>query len=184
MVINLKHCYNLLWKKNVNCLLIAKGMLRLIRIIVFSDTHKCIEPCIQAINNIKDIDMIIHAGDHWSDARELESIFPDIPVKYVKGNCDFAMAPIEELVEVRDKKIFITHGHMYNVKQEHERYETIKKRGIELSADIVVFGHTHIPYNENSGKITIINPGSVKYTRNYGIIEIENDRAGTAVLDF
>ena len=46
----------------------------MIRIIVFSDTHKCIEPCIQAVTNIKDNDMIIHAGDHWSDARELEDI--------------------------------------------------------------------------------------------------------------
>ncbi len=184
MVIKIKHCYNLLWKKNVNCLLIAKGLLRLIRIIVFSDTHKCIEPCIQAINNIRDIDMIIHGGDHWSDARELENIFPDISIKYVKGNCDFALAPIEELIEIGGKKIFVTHGHMYNVKQEHERYETIKERGLRLSADVVVFGHTHIPYNENSGKITIINPGSVKYTRNYGIIEIENDKTKTAILNF
>ena len=99
----------------------------MIRIIVFSDTHKYIEPCIQAVNNIKDIDMIIHAGDHWSDARELEGIFKNIPVKYVKGNCDFSLAPLEELVEIGGKKIFVTHGHMYNVKQEHDRYETIKK---------------------------------------------------------
>jgi len=154
----------------------------LIRIIVFSDTHKCIEPCIQAVNNIKDIDMIIHAGDHWSDARELEDIFKNIPVKYVKGNCDFSLAPLEELIEIGDKKIFVTHGHMYNVKQEHDRYETIKKRGLEFDADVVVFGHTHIPFNQNFGNITILNPGSVKYTRNYGIIEIDNDKIGTAIL--
>lgn len=154
----------------------------MIRIIVFSDTHKCIEPCIQAVNNIKDIDMIIHAGDHWSDARELEDIFKNIPVKYVRGNCDFSLAPLEELIEIGEKKIFVTHGHMYNVKQEHDRYETIKKRGLELGADVVVFGHTHIPFNQNFGNITIINPGSVKYTRNYGIIEIDNDKIGTAIL--
>lgn len=154
----------------------------MIRIIVFSDTHKCIEPCIQAVNNIKDIDMIIHAGDHWSDARELEDIFKNIPVKYVRGNCDFSLAPLEELIEIGNRKIFVTHGHMYNVKQEHDRYETIKKRGLELGADVVVFGHTHIPFNQNFGNITIINPGSVKYTRNYGIIEIDNDKIGTAIL--
>ena len=155
----------------------------MIRIIVFSDTHKCIEPCIQVISNIKDVDMIIHAGDHWSDARELESIFSEIPVKYVKGNCDFAMAPLEELIEIGGKKIFVTHGHMYDVKLEHEHYKTIQKRGLELGADVVVFGHTHIPFNVNLGNISIINPGSVKYTRNYGIIEIENDKIGTAILD-
>lgn len=155
----------------------------MIRIIVFSDTHKCIEPCIQVVNNIKDVDMIIHAGDHWSDARELESIFGDIPVKYVKGNCDFAMAPLEELIEIGGKKIFVTHGHMYDVKLEHEHYKTILERGLELGADVVVFGHTHIPFNVNLGNISIINPGSVKYTRNYGIIEIEDDKIGTAILD-
>lgn len=155
----------------------------MIRIIVFSDTHKCIEPCIQVINNIKGVNMIIHAGDHWSDAREIESIFSDIPVKYVKGNCDFAMAPLEELIEIGGKKIFVTHGHMYDVKLEHEHYKTIQKRGLELGADVVVFGHTHIPFNVNLGNISIINPGSVKYTRNYGIIEIENNKIGTAILD-
>ena len=153
------------------------------RIIVFSDTHKNIEPCIKLIENIKDIDMIIHAGDHWSDARELEGIFPDIPVKYVKGNCDFALAPLEELIETEGKKIFVTHGHLYDVKLQPDRYDTIKERGIELGADVVVFGHTHIPYNINLGNITLLNPGSVKYTRNFGIIEIENSKIGTAVLD-
>ncbi len=153
------------------------------RLVVFSDTHKCIEPCVRMINNIKDIDMIIHAGDHWADAREIENSFGDIPIKYVKGNCDFSLAPIEELIEVEDKKIFVTHGHMYDVKLEPDRYDTIKKRGYELGADIVVFGHTHIPYNMNLGNITLFNPGSVKYTRNFGVIEIENGKIGTAILD-
>ena len=128
------------------------------------------------INNIKDIDMIIHAGDHWADARELENVFKDIPIKYVKGNCDFSLAPIEELIEIEDKKIFVTHGHMYDVKLEPEKYDTIKKRGLTL-------GYTHIPYNMNLGNITLFNPGSVKYTRNFGVIEIENGKIGTAILD-
>lgn len=126
--------------------------------------------------------MIIHAGDHWSDARELENIYKDIPIKYVRGNCDFALAPVEELVEVGNKKIFVTHGHMYDVKLEAGRYNRIKNRGIELGVDAIVFGHTHIPYCENSGDILMLNPGSVKYTRNYGIIEIENDKIKAATL--
>ena len=152
------------------------------RVIVISDTHKCIEPCISMIKNICDIDLIIHAGDHWSDARELENYFPDIPIKYVRGNCDFSLAPIEEIVELEGKKIFVTHGHMYNVKSEPDRYDTIRKRGEELGADVVVFGHTHIPCNLNLGNITLLNPGSVKYTRNFGVIEIENGKTGTAIL--
>ncbi len=152
------------------------------RVIVISDTHQCIETCISMIKNINDMDLIIHAGDHWSDARELENHFPDIPIKYVRGNCDFSLAPVEELVEFEGKKIFVTHGHMYNVKSEPDRYDTIRKRGEELGADVVVFGHTHIPCNLNLGNITLLNPGSVKYTRNFGVIEIENGKIGTAIL--
>lgn len=152
------------------------------RIIVFSDTHGTIEPCVGAIGRIKDIDLIIHCGDHWSDARDIGDKFKNIPVKYVRGNCDFALAPIEEIVEAEGKKILVTHGHMYNVKEEKGRYETLKKRGLELGCDAVVFGHTHIAYNENFGNIVLMNPGSAKYGMNYGIIEIENGVLKTAVL--
>ena len=140
------------------------------RIIVFSDTHKNIEPCIKLIENIKDIDMIIHAGDHWSDARELEGIFPDIPVKYVKGNCDFALAPLEELIETEGKKIFVTHGHLYNAKS--SLYHLFCA-GKEEKADIVVFGHTHMPLTTYEDGVYFLNPGSCSgYKPSYGFIDI------------
>ena len=152
------------------------------RILVFSDTHMQLEGCIQTIENIIGVDMIIHAGDHMSDAKNLSQIFPDIPVKYVAGNCDISFSENELVTEIEGSRIFITHGHLYNVKNENT-YQTLKNKGTELGCDIVVFGHTHIPYNENCGNIILLNPGSAKYTKTYGVIEIENNKLKSAVLD-
>ena len=152
------------------------------RIIVFSDTHKNIDACIRVVENIKDVDMIIHAGDHCSDANELQKVFPDILVQYVRGNCDLSQAPDEITVLAEGKKIFVTHGHLYNVKSE-ENYQTLKKKAYEVGAEVVVFGHTHIAYNEKLVDLTILNPGSIKYGRTYGVIEVENGKIGTATCE-
>lgn len=152
------------------------------RILVFSDTHGYTEPCIKTINNIIGVDMIIHAGDHDADAQKLEKRFPDIPIKYVRGNCDISTSPSELLIDADDKKIFVTHGHMYNVKYDHN-YHTIKEKGLSIGADAVIFGHTHIPYCENFGNILLLNPGSVKSEQKFGVIEIENGKIKAAICD-
>ena len=153
------------------------------RILVFSDSHKDIINCIKTTKNIIGVNMIIHAGDHASDAMELKKLFPDIDIRFVQGNCDFSTAPQEQIIEADAKKIFLTHGHLYNVKNEHD-YRTIKQKGYSLGCDLVVFGHTHIPYNENFGDIILLNPGSAKTSRTFGVIETENDRLRTAICEF
>ena len=152
------------------------------RILVFSDTHKKIDDCIRVVERIKEVDMIIHAGDHSSDAKELQKAFLDIPVEYVRGNCDFSYDDEEIMVEADGKKIMVTHGHLYNVKNDVV-YTALKERARRLGADVVVFGHTHIAYNENLGDLFVLNPGSVKSGRTFGVIEVENGKIGTAVCD-
>ena len=51
--------------------------------------------------------MILHAGDHASDAKDLIFLYPDIDIRFVKGNCDFSTAPTELIIEVENKKIFL-----------------------------------------------------------------------------
>ena len=80
------------------------------RILIFSDSHGEISLCTSVITKIG-ADMIIHAGDHATDAERLSSIFSEIPVKYVKGNCDFSSAPSElDIALAENKKIYVTHG--------------------------------------------------------------------------
>lgn len=151
------------------------------RILVFSDTHSAYHKCEAIIDNIVGVDMIIHAGDYDRDAVKLQEKYPDIPVRYVRGNCDFSNTPREITFEAEGKKIYVTHGDLYNVKNDYY-YSALKKHARSINADIAVFGHTHIPYNENCGDVIILNPGSTLYGGTFGVIEIENGKAKTAIM--
>ena len=152
------------------------------RILVFSDTHGMIDSCISTVGRIGTVDMILHAGDVSSDAEDLSYIFPDIPVRYVCGNCEMSRIQHELLIEAEGKRIYLTHGHLHNVKYE-AGYSTLIKKAKDENADIAVFGHTHKPLCQNLGDLILLNPGSVRYGSTYGVIEIENGKIGTAVLD-
>lgn len=152
------------------------------RILVFSDTHKHTESCVQVLERIIGVDMVLHAGDHASDAMELQEIFPDIPIKYVAGNCDFLKAPQELVVEADGKRIFLTHGHAYSVKYE-ENYSSLRQRTAELGCDCAVFGHTHQGFNDCTKTPVLLNPGSIKQNGTFGVIEIEGGMLKTAVCN-
>ncbi len=149
------------------------------RILVFSDSHRDIESCIRVINNIVGVDMILHAGDHISDAKELCRMFPRIEFEYVPGNCDFSADDQEVIVEAEGKKIFLTHGHGYSVKYD-DTYSELLKRAEDLGCDCAVFGHTHKSLCDPRKKVLLLNPGSIK-NGTYGVIEIENGVLKAAV---
>ena len=152
------------------------------RILVFSDSHGEISVCEKLINKISGTKMIVHAGDCASDARKLEALFPEITVKYVRGNCDFTSGVEEQDFVADGKKFFLAHGHKYAVKYDYD-YRTFENKVNSLNADIGVFGHTHVPYYNNTGKIILLNPGSIKYGRTFGIIEIEDGRLKADICD-
>lgn len=150
------------------------------RILIFSDTHKDIGQCIRLIENMVGVTMIIHAGDHAKDAEDLQMIFPDIPVRYVRGNCDISNAPADLLLEIGGKRIFVTHGHLYGVKGDAE-YKELTEKAKSLQADAAIFGHTHVPFLQK-GTPTLINPGSMKSLHAYAVIEIEDDKLRAALI--
>ena len=78
----------------------------------------------------------------------------------VRGNCDtevdqmvlkFPILADYAFLYWRDKMIFVTHGHNFNLKN----LPMLKK------GDILLHGHTHIPACEKTDLCTYINPGSV-----------------------
>src|SRR5690554_6362216 len=84
------------------------------KIVVISDTHG--ENILGAVREIENIDIIIHLGDYYKDVFPLEKVLKT-PIYYVKGNCDFAPdVPTQLMIELSNKKVFLTHGHWYNVK--------------------------------------------------------------------
>lgn len=152
------------------------------RILVFSDSHGNISACEMLMKKISGVDMIIHAGDHAADAKKLEAEFSGTDVRYVKGNCDYTDAPDDLLIEANKKRIFLTHGHRYNVKFDSD-FRTLSYKAMEADADLAVFGHTHIPFYENLGNIILLNPGSIKYTRTFGVIEIDGPKISADICD-
>lgn len=150
------------------------------KILVLSDTHGDTCKAEKAIRANKEVDLIIHLGDYYRDAQKLSNLFPGIPIEYIYGNCDFITenVPAEKVIEVCGKRIFITHGHRYSVKWDYER---LISKAEEQNADILLFGHTHIPEIIINGRFYLLNPGSTSEPRNdsnesYAIIEIDNDQ--------
>lgn len=160
-----------------------KGMKHMKKILIFSDTHGYIDSCINIISSADMVSAVIHAGDCADDADDLISIFPHIPIYHVKGNNDFYTgAPSKLMLEIGGKNIFVTHGHEYRVKYESD-YRTLAQKALDADADLAIFGHTHIPYTGYIKNLTLLNPGSIRFSRTYAIAEIDGTTLKTKILD-
>ncbi len=146
------------------------------KILVFSDSHGKHTEMINVIEREKDVDMILHAGDFAGDLdvviRKSES---EVEHYAVKGNCDFGNAPKDRFLEVDGVKILLTHGNEFSVKK---TYDKIDYWAREKGADIVIFGHTHVPVYKNLVDLHLLNPGSIADSRGlpetYAVIQIKD----------
>ena len=82
----------------------------------------------------------------------------------VRGNCDaevdqmvldFPTMADYEVLNVDGINIYLTHGHIYNT-----------DNPIPESDGVVLYGHTHVPDNEEINGIRYLNPGSVSIPKN------------------
>ena len=147
------------------------------RIIVISDTHRHMDYALRVLDNLSEYDMIIHLGDYSADAASLERLYKNVTVVSVCGNNDFPSpsSPAEREIEIDGVKLFLTHGHKYGVKFGYER---IYLRALELGAQVVLFGHTHVPICEKEDGVLMLNPGGYNSnSRSVGIIEIDDGKA-------
>ncbi|ASS39347.1 metallophosphoesterase [Fusobacterium sp. oral taxon 203] len=140
------------------------------KILVLSDSHSYFDKVLKIFEKEKP-DIVIGAGDGIKDIEELSYIYPKAEYYMVKGNCDYfdRSHNEENLFEIDNIKIFLTHGHLYGVKR---TLSSIKEIGKKLNVSLIVFGHTHKPYIEKDGDITLFNPGATEDGR-YGIIILE-----------
>ena len=132
------------------------------RIGVVSDSHDNLYMLDKAISAMGKIDMLLHLGDHYRDILKINSKYKHT-VHYVVGNNDYSGdEKSEKTLEVGGKKIFLTHGHKYNV---NFGMMGLKYRGEEEGADIILYGHTHIYNVEYLYGTLFLNPGSVSKPR-------------------
>ncbi|MDE6408235.1 MAG: YfcE family phosphodiesterase [Anaeroplasmataceae bacterium] len=129
------------------------------KILVLSDSHH------SSIDNLDfyEYDAVIHCGDYGNSLSTLtkNNVF------FVKGNCD-AYGEDALFLRIFGKKIFVTHGHMENVKYGLDR---LIYKSLENKVQITLFGHTHQQVCFVEEDILFLNPGS--YPNGY--IEITED---------
>ncbi len=141
------------------------------RILVVSDTHGDFYSFKKAIEAQRSAEIIIHCGDSRDELDNIRMLYPNKAIIAVKGNCDFSsMLPSVEERVIEGKKLFITHGHLYNAKM---TLYPLCCAAREAKADIVLFGHTHNAIAEYDDGLYILNPGSLSgYNASYAYIDI------------
>jgi putative phosphoesterase len=155
------------------------------RIGVVSDTHRNVSSIELLGEKIKAVDLVIHLGDNVDDISIIKKYYKGKIIN-VKGNCDFsAKTPNDRVEDVGGKKIFLTHGHKYSVK---ENLYKLRYKALETGANIVLYGHSHIAKIDFEEGIWYINPGSASEprdgARSFAIINIDGDVIDPTLIRF
>ena len=125
-------------------------------------------------------DLCFFLGDGETDLVTLRGRFPDLPLNAVRGNCDLrSTQPLVLSAVVAGLRIYAVHGHRHEVKYD-EMLRELCREALRADADVVLFGHTHIPVLEEHLGMTVLNPGSIGNVRSpsYGLLKIENGAFG------
>jgi len=160
------------------------------RIGVISDTHipdRASQIPGQIIEDFKNVDMVIHVGDlvDLSVIEQLRSVCKEVIA--VWGNMDpyevREQLPEKEIIKVGSHRIGIMHGFGAPGRLIDFLTEKFKNDAV----DIIIFGHSHLPFNEKKGDILFFNPGSptdkiFSTVNSYGIIEV-NDTVNAKIVE-
>ena len=151
---------------------------------VLADTHvpdraRRLEPKVLSIFQDAGVQAILHAGD-VSAPLVLKQLAQVAPVYAVRGNRDIFMLrdlPLERVETWHGVVVGLTHGHgrwrHYLVDRFHFAlhgyyHERLIPRlvGSFPDADVIVFGHGHLPLNEMRAGRLLFNPGSPHFPGN------------------
>lgn len=128
------------------------------KIMVISDTHGNYLAPLSCLDEDTGIELIIHLGDEISDGRMLQNL-TSIPILLVPGNCDpGAREPRELCGLLGGRRIFMTHGDIYQVKS---GLDALIRKAVSENASVVLFGHTHTPVVEEENGLLLVNPGTL-----------------------
>lgn len=158
------------------------------RIAVLSDTHapRFRKRCPAAVaDRLADVELILHAGDVCT-ADVLTELSTWAPVVAVRGNNDGDDvarwgAPDEIRVEVAGVRI----GMVHDSGAKDGRLPRLRRRFPDCH--LVVFGHSHIPFDGEQDGFRIFNPGSPTDKRRQpqptmGLLEVADGRIDSLEL--
>nr|WP_211239502.1 metallophosphoesterase family protein [Jiangella gansuensis] len=159
-----------------------------IRVAVLSDTHapRFWKRCPPAVARVLEgVDVILHAGDVCT-TDVLDELTTFAPVHAVLGNNDGDDvaawgAPEEAHLTIGGVRIAMIHD------SGPATGRLARLRGRFPDADLVVFGHSHIPWDEEADGFRVFNPGSPTDKRRQphgtvGMLELAAGRVLSAEL--
>ena len=148
------------------------------KLVIVSDSHKSPHALSSVMWAEKDAAALIFLGDGLDDLDLTMAEHPRLRIYAVAGNCDFcALEPLDGLAVFEKMILYYTHGHNYGVKYDKESLaRAAKNRG----AEIALFGHTHVPFNQELDGVLLFNPGSLSRNQtggtSYGVLLLENGK--------
>ena len=148
-------------------------MAQTLRIGLISDTHGVVHERVPEL--FANVDHIIHAGD-VGGAHVLKALRALAPLTYVDGNNDDATGEDILRFEVGGIRVLLTH-----ILPRPSKPASRVVRSLRTSpADLVVFGHSHLPHHERAGEVTYFNPASAgprrfDYPTSVGYLEKSGD---------
>jgi uncharacterized protein len=157
-----------------------------VRVVVLADTHaprrwRSCPP--RVAEHLRGADLILHAGDVCT-AAVLDELAGYAPVTAVVGNndgrdvADWGAAETAEL-ELAGLRVAMIH----DSGPATGRIGRMRRRF--PAAELVVFGHSHVPLDESAGGLRIFNPGSPTDRRRQprgtlGVLDITDGRVTRA----
>lgn len=144
------------------------------RLLVVSDTHNDSHALYDLVTcKLGKFDVLLHLGDGVDDIEELRCIYPKLDIYFVSGNCDaLCFTAGSATLELAGVRIFMTHGHLFNVGYS---LDSLYTKAREEGAALALFGHTHRQLCRFEHNVTVLNPGSLSRPRDgrRGYAEIE-----------
>jgi uncharacterized protein len=135
-----------------------------LRIAVVADTHSAPHPDagrhLQALRP----DAIVHAGD-IGDLSVLEGLAAIAPLHAVRGNIDTRADDLPDVLsldltgadDATVLRIFVTHIAVVGPRLRGD----VARMARAQDAQMVVCGHSHVPFMGRDGGLTVFNPGSI-----------------------
>lgn len=156
--------------------------------LAFSDTHGDLMQVERILLQYPQVDGVLHLGDYARDAAWIRERHPDLPVHAVCGNCDIGVDtvrfPVERELVVEGRRLLLTHGHRYGVKNGYGR---LAARGAAGVFDLVLFGHTHMAADVRMQGVHLLNPGSPSHPKgmdlpSFALVEIGHGLVETRLM--
>jgi putative phosphoesterase len=130
------------------------------RLLVIADTHGNV-PVLNTVLQWASgatISAAVFLGDGINDISHATA-GSSVEWRIIRGNNDYAFSvPEASVFDFGGKRFFLCHGHHYAL---YNGYHTLITAARGMNADAVLFGHTHVPYHEDTDGILLLNPGSI-----------------------